>query len=421
MQQTIATILKHKTPLKQKFLAVLAGSLLATPSWAVDFEVTHWWTSPGESAALREIAQQFESHTGHKWVDGAIAGSGDTARPVMVSRILGGDPMAATQFNHGLQAREMIEEGLMLDITEVAQANIWSEKLNPVWLIESCTVNGKVYCAPLNLHGQTWLWTSLQASQAAGIAPITNWEELKAAAPKLREAGILPLALAGTPSWTMSVFYALLEGVGGTDLYNKVLQQRDAATLQGPALRHVFEELAIARELSAGTNVNDWNLATAKVINGQAAAQIMGDWAMGEFEVAGKVAGTDYDCFVGLSADASLMGGGDAIYFPRNRSKDVTAAQKQLAQLILTPELQLAFNSKKGSMPIINGIDLTNAPVCMQKGLQTLGQGRVIPAPEAMISPNAAGEIGDLIFQFFGSKMSPSDAQQRFASILLSE
>jgi len=414
MQQT-------RSARKQTFLAVLASSLLATPLWAVDFEVTHWWTSPGESAALREIAQQFESSTGHTWVDGAIAGSGDTARPVMVSRILGGDPMAATQFNHGLQAREMIEEGLMLDITEVAQANGWHEKLNPSWLIDSCTVDGKVYCAPLNLHGQTWLWTSLQASQTAGVAPITNWEELKAAAPQLRQAGILPLAVAGTPSWTMSVFYALLEGVGGTDLYNKVLRQRDAATLQGADLQKVFEELAIARELSSGTNVNDWNLATAKVINGQAAAQVMGDWAIGEFEVAGKVAGTDYDCFVGLTANAALMGGGDAIYFPRNRSKDVTVAQQQLAQLILTPQLQLAFNSKKGSMPIINDIDLSNAPSCMKKGLQTLGQGRVIPAPEAMISPNAMGEIGDLIFQFFGSRMSPNDAQKRFANILLSE
>jgi len=419
MQQ--ATTTRTRRSLKQTFLAAVAGSLLATPLWAVDFEVTHWWTSPGESAALREIAQQFESNTGHKWVDGAIAGSGDTARPVMVSRILGGDPMAATQFNHGLQAREMIEEGLMLDITQVAQANGWSEKLNPVWLIESCTVDGRIYCAPLNLHGQTWLWTSLQASQNAGIAPITNWEELKAAAPQLRQAGILPLAVAGTPAWTMSVFYALLSSVGGTELYNNVLQQRDAATLQGTALRQVFEELAIARELSAGTNVNDWNLATAKVINGQAAAQIMGDWAIGEFEVAGKVAGTDYDCFVGLSSNSALMGGGDAIYFPRNRSKEVTAAQEQLAQLILTPQLQLAFNSKKGSMPIINGIDLSNAPICMQKGLQTLGQGAVIPAPDALISPNAAGEIGDLIFQFFGSKMSASDAQQRFASILLAE
>ena len=70
------------------------------PAAAVDLEVTHWWTSGGEAAAVGEFAKAFDA-TGNKWVDGAIAGGGNTARPVMISRITGGDPMAATQFNHG--------------------------------------------------------------------------------------------------------------------------------------------------------------------------------------------------------------------------------------------------------------------------------------------------------------------------------
>src|SRR5690349_12012901 len=61
----------------------------------VELEVTHWWTSGGEAAAVAEFAKAFNA-TGNKWVDGAIAGSGDTARPVMISRITGGDPMGAT-------------------------------------------------------------------------------------------------------------------------------------------------------------------------------------------------------------------------------------------------------------------------------------------------------------------------------------
>ena len=63
---------------------------------AVDLEVTHWWTSGGEAAAVAEFAKAFDA-TGNKWVDGAIAGSGGTARPIMVSRIIGGDPMGAFQ------------------------------------------------------------------------------------------------------------------------------------------------------------------------------------------------------------------------------------------------------------------------------------------------------------------------------------
>ncbi len=60
--------------------AVLAGSvaLSAGAGWATDLEVTHWWTSGGEAAAVAEFAKAFDA-TGNKWVDGAIAGPGDTA------------------------------------------------------------------------------------------------------------------------------------------------------------------------------------------------------------------------------------------------------------------------------------------------------------------------------------------------------
>ena len=55
-----------------------AASVGALPSPArrrpTDLEVTHWWTSGGEAAAVAEFAKAFDA-TGNKWVDGAIAGS----------------------------------------------------------------------------------------------------------------------------------------------------------------------------------------------------------------------------------------------------------------------------------------------------------------------------------------------------------
>ncbi len=68
-----------------------AALMLGTSAHATDLEVTHWWTSGGEAAAVAEFAKAFDA-TGNHWVDGAIAGSGDTARPIIISRILGGNP-----------------------------------------------------------------------------------------------------------------------------------------------------------------------------------------------------------------------------------------------------------------------------------------------------------------------------------------
>ena len=95
------------------FKALIAASTVlasAGAACATDLEVTHWWTSGGEAAAVAEFAKAFDA-TGNHWVDGAIAGSGGTARPIMISRITGGDPMGATQFNHGRQAEELVEAG----------------------------------------------------------------------------------------------------------------------------------------------------------------------------------------------------------------------------------------------------------------------------------------------------------------------
>lgn len=82
----------------------------ATTFW----KVTHWWTSGGEAAAVSELAKAFDA-SGDHWVDGAIAGSGGTARPIIISRIQGGDPMGATQLDHGQQAQELIKAGLLQD------------------------------------------------------------------------------------------------------------------------------------------------------------------------------------------------------------------------------------------------------------------------------------------------------------------
>ena len=155
----------------------------ATQANAVEMEVMHWWTSGGEAAAVAKFAEALNNNTDHSWVDGAIAGGGDVARPVMVSRIIGGDPPAAFQFNHGRQAEELIEAGLLLDLTDVAEAEGWEDIVNPPSLLDACTVDGRVYCAPVNIHSWQWLWLSNSAYEQAGVEVPTNWEEFVAATP----------------------------------------------------------------------------------------------------------------------------------------------------------------------------------------------------------------------------------------------
>lgn len=398
-----------------------AGLLLsvALPSMAAatDLEVTHWWTSGGEAAAVSELAKAFDA-SGDHWVDGAIAGSGGTARPIIISRIQGGDPMGATQLNHGQQAQELIKAGLLQDMTDVAEAGHWRDIIRPISLLDACTVDGKVYCAPINIHSWQWLWLSNAAFEKAGLPVPKNWDEFAADAPKLKEAGIIPLAMGQQPWQSSGAFGVLSVAIGGPDLWKKVNVDKDAAAAGGPEMAKVFEAAVAARDMAKDSKVQDWNQATNLVITGQAGGQIMGDWAQGEFAVAGKVAGKDYTCLPGLGANKILDTAGDAFYFPVNSNPDITAAQKRLAALIVSKEVQVAFNSKKGSLPIRGDVDLGSVNDCTKQGLEILASGNILPSGDMALTPDTQGQIEDLMAEFWNGDMTAADAQAKYAAII---
>ncbi|MCJ8509982.1 ABC transporter substrate-binding protein [Rhizobium lemnae] len=400
---------------------LVAGVMLpAAQAAATDLEVTHWWTSGGEAAAVKELAKGFDA-TGNKWVDGAIAGSGGTARPIMISRITGGDPMGATQFNHGRQAQELVEAGLMRDLTAVAEKGKWKDIIKPASLLESCTINGKIYCAPVNIHSWQWLWLSNEAFKKAGVDVPKNWNEFVAAGPALQKAGIQPLALGGQPWQATGAFDTLIISLGGKDLYMKVFKDKDAKAAAGPEMAAIFKAANEARKLAKGTNVQDWNQATNMVVTGKAGGQIMGDWAQGEFQLAGKKAGTDYTCLPGLGLNQYLTAGGDAFYFPVLKDKAKSEAQDKLAETIVDPKVQVAFNLKKGSLPVRGDVDLSSANDCMKKGLEVLAKGNILSSTDQLLSPDTQKQKEDLFSQFFANEsITPEAAQKRFADIIAS-
>jgi len=391
----------------------------ATAVSAADLEVTHWWTSGGEAAAVAEFAKAFNDKTDHNWVDGAIAGSGGTARPIIISRILGGDPMHATQLNHGRQAEELIEAGLLLDLTDVAEAEGWADIVNPSSLLESCTVDGRVYCAPVNIHSWQWIWLSHKAFSDAGVDVPTSWDEYVAAAPALESAGKIPLAMGQQPWQSNGAFGVMAIAIAGIDAWSEVNINKNADVAGGETYAKVFEAAANARSFAANSNVQDWNQATNLVITGQAGAQIMGDWAQGEFAVAEQTAGEDYTCLPGLGVNEIISTGGDAFYFPKQDDAGIEAAQKEMAALLLSPEVQVNFNLKKGSLPVRGDVDLTAANDCMKKGLEILASGAILPDGNQTFSPDTTGQIEDLMVEFWNDpSYSAADAQARYAEII---
>ena len=403
--------------ISRTILAATAAITVASAVHSAELEVMHWWTSGGEAAAVNELADAFNA-TGHTWKDAAIAG-GDSARAVMVSRLTGGNPMGAFQFNHGRQAEELIEAGLLRDITDIAEAEGWTDLVNPPALLAACTVDGRIYCAPVNVHSWQWLWLSHKAFVDAGVDVPANWAEFVEASSALEKAGKVPLAM-GRQGWQQSgAFNVLFSALVPQEVFMKVYGDKDAKVAAGPEVAKVFNAAADARAMSANSTVQNWNDATNLVITGQAGGQIMGDWAQGEFAVAEQVAGKDYSCLPGLGTTEVLGTGGDAFYFPILSDPEQQAAQAELAALLLKPATQVAFNLKKGSLPVRGDIDLSAANDCMQKGLGLLAAGALVPDTNLLITPDTNNQINTLFTEFFAdTSISAADAQAQFAEII---
>ena len=309
----------------------------------------------------------------------------------------------------------------MRDLTDLADAEGWADVVAAPALLESCTLDGKIYCVPVNIHSWQWLWLSNKAFEDAGVPVPTNWDEFVAAAPKLREAGKIPLAVGGQPWQQHGVFNVLMNALGGKELTLKVYDDKDAEVAAGPEVAKIFEAAAQAREMSQGANVQDWNEATNLVITDAAGGQIMGDWAQGEFQVAGEVAGTDYTCLPGLGVNEIISTDGDAFYFPLLDDEEASTAQEVLASTMFNPDTQVAFNLKKGSLPIRKDVDLAAANDCMKKGLAILAAGNIVKSTDQMISPDTTTQTNELFTEFFSdTSITPEDAQARFAEIIAS-
>ena len=92
------------------------------------------------------------------------------ARTAGINRIVGGDPPTAMQFNTGLQFDEVVGNGFLRDLEEVAAAGKWRDVL-PEAIIKATNREGKFYAVPVNIHGQSWLWYNTEVLAEAGVEP----------------------------------------------------------------------------------------------------------------------------------------------------------------------------------------------------------------------------------------------------------
>jgi glucose/mannose transport system substrate-binding protein len=337
---------------------------------AEDLEVIHWWTSGGEAKALGLVKDKLQSE-GVTWKDVPVAGgSGVQAMTVLRARIASGNPPGAGQLL-GYDIVDWADQGILADISDVAEKGGW-EKVLPKPLQAFAVQDGKWIAAPIDVHSTNWLWINKKLLDKVGGKEPTNFDELIALLDKFKAAGVVPMAHGGQPWQDGTVFENVLLSTGGPEFYKKAILEQDPDALGSDTMKTVFERMSKLRTyFDPNFSGRDWNLATAMVIKGDAAVQVMGDWAKGEFLNAGQKPGQDFVCirFPGTQGDVTFN---SDVFAAFEAGKAQGDAAKKLAAAVMDPDLQAKFNVIKGAVPARLDVPDTDFDMCGKKGMKDL-------------------------------------------------
>ncbi len=184
----------------------------------------------------------------------------------------------------------------------------------------------------------------------------------------------------------------------------------------------VFETLQrIKGYLNKGGAGQDWNLATAMVMNGKAGMQFMGDWAKGEFTAANKQAGKDYLCIAVPGTAHAFTYNMDSLAMFARKDKAARIAQAYLAEAVMDPSFQEMLSLSKGSIPARNDLPLDKFDLCAQKSAADLKlaaqSNTLLPSfsHKMTLSSAAQGAVMDVVSEFMNSNMTPQTATGKMA------
>ena len=401
----------RKSLLVTTLVASIAGNTAAFAG--PEAEVLHWWTSGGEAKSVAVLQKEF-AENGGKWTDMPVAGGGgDAAMTALRARVLSGNAPTAVQLK-GPSIQEWYEEGALADISSVAESNGWAKVL-PASIASHMKCEGKWCAAPVNVHRIDWIWANADVLASAGVGMPRTWDEFNETAEKLKAKGIIPLAHGGQSWQDATVFEAVALGIGGANFFKKAFVELDEATLKSDTMIKVFDQMRTLRGyVDDNFSGRDWNLATAMVMNGEAAFQIMGDWAKGEFLAAGKKPGKDFLC--SSTPGEGFLYNVDSFAMFGVKGSDKEAGQMLLAKLIVGKNFQKVFNLNKGSIPARVDVALDDFDQCAHISAADMNAsstgGTLLPsyAHGMALRGAQAGAITDVVTAHFNSDMSSSDA-----------
>ena len=378
-------------------------------------EIFSWWAGD-EGPALQALLDKYNGMYPNIDVVNATVtgGSGVNARAVLKTRMLGGDPPDSFQVHAGQELiGTWVVANRMEDLTPLYKSEGWLTKF-PKGLISLLSSKGGIWSVPVNIHRSNVMWYVPSKLQEWGVTPPKTWDEFLATCKVLQDKGLSAPLVVGE-SWTYqhlweSVAVGVLGPANWTALWSGKLRFTD------PKAVKVWDMFGkVLGYSNADASGLSWQQATDRMINGDAAFNIMGDWAAGYMATTlKKTPGEDFGWAASPGTRGVFLMLSDSFGLPKG-IKDKAATQNWL-KLLGSRDGQDVFNPLKGSIAARLDSDLTMYNAYSQSAAKDWKSNTIagslvhgVVAPEGFMSQ--FGTVMDIYLAAKDSKAAASAAQ----------
>ncbi|MDO5035122.1 MAG: ABC transporter substrate-binding protein [Actinomycetaceae bacterium] len=346
-----------------------------------EVSVVTWWEAGSEKQGRDKLVEVFEQeHSDYTFKNAAVAGGGGSqAKQKLAADLAAKNPPDTFQAHAGAELTDYIEAMQIEDVSALYDEFNLRDAF-PATLVDRLTVDGKIYSVPTNIHRANVVWANTAVLEEAGLDPANPATDIAgwiADMEKVKAAGKVPITVG--MAWTqLELLESVLMADLGAEAYNGLFDgTTDWASAEVTAS---LENYAKIIDLADKSYLNeDWEPAMNPVITGDAAYNVMGDWAIAAFDNAEMKYKEDYVAFPVPGSDGIFDFLADSFTLPVG-AKNADGAKAWLQSISGKPG-QIAFNTVKGSIPARS--DLTEDEIAMfgeyqQDAMKSFGEDTIV-------------------------------------------
>jgi glucose/mannose transport system substrate-binding protein len=335
-------------------------------------QIMHWWNAGGEKEAIDALLGEFEKrHPSIEIIDASVGGGSTEQRDTLATLFNQGPLPDTFQANGGWSLMAwVLYDPNDVGSTKLAQiddlADEWRHVVPPEVLASVSFPPGPPgpdthqYAVPLNIHRLNTLFYNKDLFAKAGVDPadLTDLPALFHAADLIRQhtevASPIAIGYGKEQEWTLSLlfFENLLAGRRDGALYEDLFGKPE---LFKPYAAEFVATLEDFRKMMSYANDDakslPWDKAMARVLKGEAAMTIMGDWAMGYADAQPDEEYRNAYGFIPMPGTANtFVFTTDTFSLPIKPEEKQVATTKELLAFFGSVDGQKIFNEKKGSI-----------------------------------------------------------------------